>query len=213
MYDETMRTGRERITLSKVGELMRSLAEVDMAQKELAKLKSGDVLIRDGCLEPKLTFEEERFKRLFECAGGVVMLGLSKTTDMLTDSGQSLPSALRQQAPAGAWLYSPLARSSTEIEIGAVKLHPKSDYVFRLDFLKDQAGRIRETCNELASHSADPVFIGYPYGLTAAHKGALISSAERAQLVTVFKARAGKAWLKIERGMRGSDAHDVLDRT
>lgn len=213
MYDETMRTGRERVVLGKVGELVRSLAEVEVKRAALSELGEGDMIIRDGCLEPKLTLEEEMFKRLFDEAKDVVLLGLSKTTDMLTDSGQSLPGALNAQAPDGAWMYYPLAESKTDLGIGIVKLHRKSAYTFRLDFLKQHTNRIGDACNELAHHSCDPVFIGYPYGLVEAHRGAKISGAERQQLLTVFKARAGKDWQKIESGMRAADAHEVLDRT
>jgi hypothetical protein len=211
--DQTMRVGQESVALSKVCELVRSLAEVEMAKQMLGKLKEGDVLVRDGSLEPKLTQEKEAFMQLFDNSRNVALVGLSKTTDLLTDSGQSVPAALNSMAPGGAWMYHPLAMSVGLTELAAVKLNEKSTHVFRLDFLKSQSERVREVCRVLAHHSTDPVFLGYPYGLIEAHKGALISAQERTQLLTIVKARAGEQWTKIEGQLRGADAHDVLDRT
>jgi hypothetical protein len=214
-FDETLKTGNERVAVSRVGELVRSIAEIKESINVLSKLGAGDLVVRDGTLQPRLSFEAEYFKDLFSAARKreIAVAGLAKTTDLITDNGASLVAALEEMAPDGAWYYWPVVENSNSVhqaEIFLVKLHALSKYVFRAEIDKEADHEI--VLSNLAANSTDPVFLGYPYGLVEAHRSAKINFQERLQLRTMLQAKAGTSWTSIEKSVRSLDAHDVLDR-
>lgn len=206
-FDSTLRTGQEQLAIARVGDLVRSLAELKVAKNEIC-----DVVVRDGILQPKLTFEADYYKELF--GRTTALAGLAKTTDLFTDSGDSLVAVLKRMAPEASWYYWPLVENNNPehpVEICVVKLHPKSKYLFRFELSKQHSSQMQEILGALAQNSKDPTFLGYPYGLVEAHNFAKITFKEKIQLKTVFQGRAGSRWKHIESYLRGSDAHDILD--
>lgn len=216
-FDKTLATGNDLVSIKKTGELARSLSEITAATSVASALQAGDIIVMDGILEPKLTYEKEFLGRLFSKANekGILLCGLAKTTDIFADSGNSIIAALTEIAPEGSWYYYPLVQNNNPehpVEIYIVKLHDKSTYSFRFELINKQKDKVAELLSCLAGNSNDAIFLGYPYGLQLAHQFAKISKNEAGQLKTIFQSRAGKSWRKIEGLLRSSDAHDVLDR-
>ena len=164
---------------------------------ELAQ--ESDLVVLDGMLSPSFTGEEEALRALM--GKGTPVCGLSKTTRLFTETGNSAAVVLGSKAPAGCWLY------HIGEESYLTQLHPASQHVFRLD-LTAQPVRVGVSLVEQAN---DPVFPGYPYGLIDADKLARISNQEAEYLKTSFIAKAGKDLKQLKKYMHTVNAHAVLD--
>lgn len=202
--DATLRTGVHLATPSAVADAVRTFAEFSLAQELCKDLRSGDLLVRDGDLMPTQTYANQYVDELKRAAmqRGVLLCGLSKTTTVLTDAGNSAAAALQRIAPAGMWLYQPPGSL-----ISFVKLHAKSNYVFRLDTV--QAEHARVIACALASQATDPVFLGYPYGLIEADQFAQVAGNEAAKLKLQVRAHGGT---QLTAHLSALNAHDTLNR-
>lgn len=202
--DATLRTGVHLATPSAVADAVRTFAEFSLAQEVCKGLRMGDLLVRDGDLMPTQTYANQYVDELKRAAmqRGVLVCGLSKTTTVLTDAGNSAAAALQRIAPEGTWLYQPPGSL-----ISFVKLHPKSNYVFRLDTV--QAEHSRVIACALASQATDPVFLGYPYGLIEADQFAQVAGNEAAKLKLQVRAHGGT---QLTAHLSALNAHDTLNR-
>ena len=106
-FDKTLMTGNHRVNVSRICEAARKLAEIDIALKTAENLDKGDIIIMDGDLLASSTDEPEFSGKLYSKANerGVIVCGLSKTTQLFTDTGCSLVSALDKMAPKAEWYY------------------------------------------------------------------------------------------------------------
>jgi hypothetical protein len=201
--DATLRTGMHFAAPSAVADAVRTFAEFSLAQEVCAGLRAGDLLVRDGDLMPTQTYANQYVDELKRAAmqRGVLLCGLSKTTTVLTDSGNSAAAALQRIAPAGQWLYQPPGSL-----VSFVKLHAKSHYVFRLDTV--QAEHARVIACALASQATDPVFLGYPYGLIEADQFAQVPGNEAVKLRLQVRAHGGT---QLNNHLAALNAHDTLN--
>jgi len=201
-FDPVLCFGKRRAEAYAVANHVRKLLEVKMAVDWCSKLSAGDVLVRDGDLEK----DGETFSMLMKelqsvaQAKDIVVCGLSKTTTLVTNTGASAVSALRQLAPEGAWVY------YTGGALSFVKLHPKAKYIFRCDVLPHN--KLEAAWSALAANAIDPALLGYPYGLLEADKFAQVTKHELAQLRVRFAVMSKDAFKGIESAV---DAHDILD--
>jgi hypothetical protein len=215
--DPTLSSSVESVSASKVGELVRMLSEIKLAADCLDSLGSGDVIVMDGILQPKLVHQAKAMELLFSASERkeVILCSIAKTTDMVTDSGSSVAFSLSQLAPDSAWYYLPFVINNNPahpVEILMAKFHEKSRYCFRFEISKRSIDEIPFVVSALADNSSDPVFLGYPYGLQLCHQLSRISAREAEQITTLFKARLGRDWLRVEEHLRQADAHSILDR-
>jgi|FLOH01.1.fsa_nt_gi hypothetical protein len=192
--DEFLKEGRSIGKISKIGNLVRRMAEI-----QLAKKMNSDIIVLDGSLEEKS--EKEKLKELFNSKKTII--GLSKTNSIVTNKGRSLSVALDKE---GSWYYTPILEK--EYLICFAKLHPKSKYVFKIDLIN---GDFNTVCYNLSENSKDPVFIGYPYGLIDVDREARISNKEIEFLKTQFMIKLGKDWEKVKQAMTTNNAHEILD--
>jgi len=201
--DATLRTGLHLATPGAVADTVRMFAEFSLAQEVCKELRAGDVLVRDGDLMPTQTNAQQYIDELKRLATqrGVLLCGLSKTTTVLTDAGNSAAAALQRMAPAGIWLYQPLGSA-----ICFVKLHPKSGYVFRLDVLQPEHARTAACA--LVSQATDPLFLGYPYGLIEADQFAQVPGNEATRLRLQVRAHGGTS---LSSHLSALNAHDTLN--
>jgi len=228
-FDPALRTGSTRVPISRVAEVARLFAEWRYAGYIIEEeLDSGDMLIRDGTLqtmtpnESKYADETER-KALSKNA---IIIGLSKTSSLLTTTGLSLFAAIGELAESSAvagssWFYHPIVditHPEHRAEMYAVKLHPQSDYVFKLEIFKPQAkamsfGEIEASIGDIAANSCDGAFPGYPYGLLDADRFARVSYEEKESRKIQFLACAYKDGLfeRLKKCHKSSDAHDVIN--
>ena len=202
-YDPAFSFAGKRAEPASVAGHVRKLLEIRFAE-ELCNNMSKGVLVRDGDLEARGEVMEESLRLLKTNAQrkGIVILGLSKTSTLCTDSGNSALTALRTIAPEGAWYY------YSGGNIAFVKLHQGSKYVFRCDIFPHDRDYLPVAWSALAANSADPSFLGYPYGLIDADKFAQVTKDETEQLRARFAVQSKEIFKSLESAL---DAHDLLN--
>ena len=149
------------------------------------ELENEDVLVRDGSLQTTVTKESKYANEAYETAlqKKVYFTALSKTSVLFTETGQPLFSAIHTLSENSfmkdhPWYYYPIVtitQPDHQAEMLAVKLHSKSEYVFRFEILKDQVnknnfGDAGMIVSSLAANSEDIEFPGYPFGLIDADR-------------------------------------------
>ncbi|MBW2976762.1 DNA double-strand break repair nuclease NurA [Candidatus Woesearchaeota archaeon] len=214
--DETIKQGIARVSISNMSNLIRRFSELKTALDIMDLLDSRDIIILDGSLQCTFTNEKKYFDELYKKAieKNIIICGLSKTTTLMTDKGNSIASALNKFNFKGRWLYSPVAEiktSSHKAEMSFVKLHEKSGHIFRFEIYKEQKQCLRDVISMIAENCKDPVFIGYPYALIEADRNARISDKEKGMMLMFFSAKFGKDWEKIKESLSNIDAHEILD--
>ncbi|MBI4145830.1 hypothetical protein HY489_00665 [Candidatus Woesearchaeota archaeon] len=196
--------GGHRAEPSAVVGNVRKVLEFRLAAELCEHLPAGSVLVRDGDLEASGQLQESARSALVSAgqSHGVVVLGVSKTSTLCTDSGNSALVAVQRLAPSGRWGF--YAGGS----VGFVKLHPSSRYVFRCDVLQHDRERLDAAFGSLAANSRDPAFLGYPFGLVDADKFAQVTKEESASLRVRFAVLSKNAFVAAQHAV---DAHDVLN--
>lgn len=215
-FDDSISKGKHRADISEIGSACRKLFEIRKAIELVDELKENDVIALDRDLKASLTGEKDLLDELYEKAyqKKVIVCGLTKTTRMFTETGDSAVAFINSIAPEGEWFYWPLAEIKNEnhkAEIFFVKLHKKSRYVFRFEIFNKQKDKIMKVMNLLKNNSCDPVFLGYPYGLVLADKLARVSNKESEYYKVMLMSKSGKNKEKIFNYMKSVDAHSVLD--
>lgn len=215
LYDKTLSTGAHAVKPETIGDTVRKFMELLVAKKLCAKIHSG-IIVLDTTLEATVTGEKKIFDRLYSDAekNGVAVCALSKTTNLLTESGNSVLAVLQAMSPKTSWSYHPLARITSEdhkADIYLVKLHEKSKYVFRLDIYNKSISNADEIISLLSLNSKDAVFLGYPYGLIEADKRARVTNREIEVEKTKLFVKLGKDFEKMRSYLNTKNAHDILD--
>jgi len=175
--DKRIAEGNQRPDLARVASIARRFAEWEMAT-EIVKneLSKGDILVIDGSLQEAFQKETKYTDELHGLckSKGVILCGLSKTSRLYTDSGASLLGAIKQishQVKFDRWFIKIGTQKKDDRGlILVVKLHPNSEFVFRLEILRSQLEKmtkdeLNSVLSTLASNSSDLSMIGYPYGL------------------------------------------------
>lgn len=194
--DATIRNGSERADISRVGSVARRFAELAAAAEAATE---ADHVVLDGNLEQTFTKEENCLSKLpSNCCA------LAKTANIFTKKGRTATAVLNNIGPETAWQYPITVIDRRRISL--VKLYPKTDYVFRFETFGNE-----DILPILASHSNDPVFLGYPYPLIWTDKCARISNQETAVLRTQFMVKLGKNITKVRKYLNAANAHEVLD--
>jgi len=222
--------GRTAVILasSPVASLARRLAEIKLATAVVAnELDCGDVLVMDGSLHTEFGIEQERADCLYDMAvqKGVIVCGLVKATRLITESGDPLLARvadIAKQTNYDMWhvkitdqLY-----SGSRGFILAVKLHPNSRFVFRLEILREQfldmsADEQNVLLGGLALNSGDAAMPGYPYGASVADKYAQVRTQDAAMYRRYFASRLSgdDRWRGVLReGSASIMAHDMLNK-
>lgn len=215
-FDETLAKGKHRVSASEVVLACRKISELRTAIKLVGELESGDVIVLDRDLEASITGEKELLDELYEKAEAknVVICGISKTTRLFTDTGDSASAAVASIAPEGTWAYCSVAEINNEkhrAELCFIKLHAKSKYIFRFEIYKNQKEKLDLVLSLLKRNAKDPVFLGYPYGLIEADKFARVSNNESEYYRIMLMSKAGKDSSKIMDYIKSVDAHSILD--
>ncbi len=202
-YDPAFSFAGKRAEPASVANHVRKLLELKFAEELCNSMEKG-VIVRDGDLEARGEVMEESLRLLRTTAQrkGIIVLGLSKTSTLCTDSGNSALVALRTIAPEGAWYY------YAGGNVAFVKLHPASEYVFRCDVFPHDRAELPSAWSALAANAADPSFLGYPYGLIDADKFAQVTKDETLQLRARFAVQSKELFRSIEAAV---DAHDILN--
>lgn len=229
-FDPSLMTGKFRVPISRVAETARRFAEWKLAGLiSEYELDEKDIVVRDGTLQTSVTNESMYSNEALRQAikHDVVFLGLAKTSGLFTSTGFPLFAAIAELAEESAyendaWYYNPIVditHPDHRAEMYAVKLHRNSEYVFRLEILKDQAkmmekNEIEKCICSLAECSKDPSFPGYPYGLIDADRFARVSGIEVCGQNLQFLSFAGSSGVlkRLKKCLKTSDAHELLNK-
>lgn len=189
--DQTIKTGLERASISKISNMARRFAELSLAEKIVGGKAPIDFVILDGTLDKTFKNEEKYLSKLKEnvCA-------LAKTSSLFTTSGNSPVILLNKIGLSNCWSYYINKKSFF------VKLHEKAKHVFRFEGNK-------EVLPLLIQNSNDALFLGYPYGLIFADKFARVSNEEKNSLKTSFLLRSENK--EIVSYLNSTNAHEILD--
>jgi len=215
--DETIKQGITRASISNVSNVIRRFSEIKTASIVARLLEKDDIIVLDGSLQCTFTNEKKYFEELYKKAmeKNIIICGLSKTTTLMTDRGNSIANALNKFNIQGKWIYYPIVEIKSnehKADMAFVKLHEKSKYVFRLEIYKEQKQHINDVINLISNNCKDAVFVGYPYGLIEADRNARISNQEKDMMLTFFSTKLGKDWEKVKESLTSIDAHKILDR-
>jgi len=198
--------------ISLAGELMRRIAEIELAK--YTDLQEGDTIVLDGTLEAKAACE---YRALFEMLGKnhekkLLVMGLCKTSSLLTKHGKSLSTALFVMGPNTIWHYKigDISQKMHQSKLFYVRLHVNSRHAFRLEIspfaeLLDMGKAV----GFLAYNSKDLSFPGYPYGLIKADILARINEKEK-QTVRA-RVLASISSKELQASLGSQDAHELLD--
>ncbi|MBI2661476.1 hypothetical protein HYX09_04410 [Candidatus Woesearchaeota archaeon] len=213
--DRNLMAGSHRADIAKITDVMRRLAELNMAEEVVKNLDKDDILIMDGLLECDLQEEREAMQRIYDEGAdrNVIISSISKTDTIFSDDGGSLPSVLAKNAPFGTWYYHPVAEILSEAHQAGIflaKLHAHSKHIFRIEMYKGQHPDLDMFFRLLANNSKDPVFLGYPYGMIEADRLARVGGNEAGMLKNSVAARLGRMDLASLTSSR--NAHEILDK-
>lgn len=214
--DETIKQGISRASISNISNVIRRFSELKTAIGVNDNLDKNDIIVLDGSLQCTFTNEKKYFEELYKKANekSIIICGLSKTTTLMTDKGNSIANALNKFNVSEKWIYYPVVEinsSNHQASMSFVKLHEKSRYIFRFEIYKEQKEKINDVISLISNNCKDSVFIGYPYGLIEADRNARVSMQEKDMILTIFSTKFGKDWEKIKESLSNVDAHEILD--
>lgn len=198
--DESLRNGLEKASCSRIINVIRKYAELDLASKNSA------LTIIDGTLEARYPGEDKYIGQL-----GDNVFALSKSCSLTTNTGCPITKRLYDMHD-GAWHYYPIVQNDNkkhDADIYFIKLNDHSKHVFRFEAKKDVDAS--SVIQALAANSTDPVFLGYPYGLIDVDSIARISKQENMMMQTKFSVLLGKDWNEFSKSLNSMNAHDILD--
>lgn len=178
-------------------------------------LDEGDIVIRDGVLQISEEKEKKYAKRAYQTVeeNKVNLVGLSKTSSLLTTKGYPLiaaVSSLARESDKNRWYYHPITENSNpdhKGDIHIVKYHPSSNYAFRTEFYRGQDTPVKDILGTLSAQACDPTFLGYPYCLVDADKKARVTDEEIEYLRNMGKDKMKKT---VKDKINTLNAHDRL---
>jgi len=198
--------------------IIRSCAELDSA----THVSNCSIVVLDGSFDSDkyCTPYFEKLKQ--KCISSqIVLLGLSKTSGIVTNKGRSVSFVLSELSKtrsnhalnntSNMWLYSQKIIQEG-FETCFVKLHPKSEHVLRVDFLSEQKEFLHNSLENISVNCSDPTFFGYPFGLIMADDFARVSKQDISELKAEALVKLGKHSEIVEEASKSSDAHSILDK-
>ncbi len=212
--DRTLMLGMNRAGIGTAANAVRRFAELKLA-KYVSDEKISDAIVLDGSLQATLTGESIYLSELYGSCGrnNIALSALSKTSSLFTDNGNLLGAVLDRISTLPVWFYHPIVKITSpahKAEMYFAKFHNKSGHVFRFEMFNGQKTKAEEIINNLAANSADPIFIGYPYGLVEADRIARVSNREKESLKTMFLVKLKNK--DLEKHLNSANAHEILDR-
>jgi len=195
-------SSKQNLDIGEVVNIVMKCVEIKIATEAIEHLDAGDIIVRDGDLKQINKYEKAYFTALFQIAdnNNITITALAKTSDLLTDKGDSFSATLSKNQPYPTWFY------TIDDQTYFTKLNPKSRFIFKF---QTHTGHT-DILSSLAENSKDPVFIGYPYGLIEADKFARVSNRETEIARIKFLTKTKNKEL-LENYQNALSAHDVLD--
>lgn len=214
-YDSSLALNGNRASPQKISGIARKISEIIFA-KQICEDNRDSVIVLDGILLANIKVLKESFDGLYSVAktNNNVVCSLAKTSNLVTRNGKSLLVVINNLSNNPIWSYK-IAESlipEHNVDFYLVKLHGRSNYIFRFEIGKEWTSEIDLVLSLLKNNSVDPVFLGYPYGLVVADDMARVSDKDVEYYRTMLLSKAGKDAKEIISLMKDSDAHSVLDK-
>ncbi len=215
-FDETIRQGKHRISISSIGNVIRRFTELETAKEIINELNKDDIILIDGDLKASITNEINYLDKLYQKAieKNITIAAISKTSELFTEKGNALIPILNEISPEKEWYYYPLVEiinKAHKVDVITTKLNKNSRHIFKLEIFNQIKYNKDEILTLLKNNSKDPIFLGYPYGLIEADKFARISNKEKDYLKTIFLTKLGKDNEKIAHYLNTLNTHNILD--
>lgn len=223
-FDKTMTSGPVRADISRVAMVAREFAEWKMIEL-IAQGEDADIIVRDGSLQTIKT-NESKYANAAAAACAqkkIALCGVSKTSTLLTTTGAALLPTIKNIADNNgfadkSWFYENIVEINHpdhDAEMFVAKLHPASDYVFRVEISKKslEHAKAADVISALAVNATDLSFPGYPYGLINSDMMGRVPNdeADYNRIKTMAAASAKGALKVLDAGLKARSAHDVLD--
>jgi hypothetical protein len=214
--DESICVGNNRATPSKIVEVIRRLLELKTVESLIEILDQGDIVIIDGSLEAKTAHESLILEGIYNLSKSseITISGLAKTSRWFTNKGNNLLPLLSYISPKNIWYYHPVVDikdNNYNAEVYFIKLHNRSDYIFRFEVHNGINHDIKLILGLLARNSIDPSFLGYPYGLIDADRFARVSYKEKQIIEARLLAKSSKSFKELRKHFNSVNAHNILD--
>jgi len=215
-FDESLRQGNHRISISQIGNAIRRFLELETAKNITEELQNKDIILIDGDLKASITDETEYLDQLYQKAikKNITIAAISKTSELFTEKGNAIIPVLNEIAPNNEWYYHPLVEINNpahKADLLITKLHKSSRYVFKLEIFKETNKDTNQILSTIKNNSKDPVFLGYPYGLIEADQFARVTNNEKDYIKTMFLTKVGKDNKKIAHYLNTLNTHNILD--
>lgn len=215
-FDETIREGKHRISISQIGNAIRRFIELETAKTIIKELNNNDIILTDGDLKASITNEIDYLNKLYQKAieKNIIICALSKTSELFTEKGNALIPILNKISPNNEWYYYPLVEISNKVhkvDMYIIKLNKNAKYIFKFEIFNEIKYEIEQILSIIKNNSKDPIFLGYPYGLIEADKSARITNKEKEYLKTIFLTKLGKNNQKIAQYLNIQNTHNILD--
>jgi hypothetical protein len=212
--DEKIVEGGRRAGISKVGGIIRRIAELRLAENAVEAGKA-DIIVLDGTLESTLG-ENDYLDKLYENAliKNTIVCAVAKTANLFTDKGKDALAYVSRIGGYGMWGCNDIVdiiSNGHKADISIIKLNSRSRHCFRFEVFKSQKYHNKEIFGCLADNCVDFSFPGYPYGLIVADRFARVSNKEKEYLKSLFMAKAGKNMAELAEEIASNDTHSVLD--
>lgn len=185
--------------------IMRRCMELQLAA-ELGQRYRPELIVLDGTLQAEHAAEKGLLEQLAQLP---CIIGVSKTSALVTETGMPVSIALQRMTALPSWYYVPIAENHATV-IGMARFHPKARHCFRIDLFQGQKGQWDNALSALKSMSNDAVFPGYPYGLILVDALARISEQEKEMLLAQLQVQP--QWKGLLPMLAAMDAHEILDR-
>ncbi len=173
---------------------------------ELATQHKPDLVVLDGTLQAEHDGEKILLAQLEQLP---CVVAFSKTSGLLTETGNPLGITLQRMTSQRVWWYVPVAQNAATC-ICMARLNELSLHCFRIDLFNAQKEQWSSALASLKAMSNDAAFPGYPYGLILVDSLARIANQEKEMLLA--RLQAAKEWKDLLPMLATTDAHDRLDQ-
>ena len=197
------------ILLVKISQIIRKIAELSLAHKK--SMDEDTIIILDGSLHAQLELEKTYLEKLQSNR----VVGVSKTTSILTNTFRPVTTALLQLQPSQtSWviphILTPVDIKKAVAYISFAKLHANAKNIFRIDtFTKSD---IVSLLSNVMSVCDDSSFIGYPYPLIKADDAARVTTQEVSYFQQQFFSQFDElTYAELKQRERSLSAHEILD--
>jgi hypothetical protein len=213
--------------LDRLSTYYRELQEYIALSEAISEAETGDLVLLDGDFAYWMDPFREVLKVIFNKAEDkdVDLLAISKSSTFSWGKGFSKPFVLHTGYVGSKIIsnypwYIELSGKNIKPEPRGklwkgktyiIKLHPNSEFVFRLDAPPHVAGRIDRALGHLFGYSSSSECLGYPHALFRAHRDISITDLERVHLNNLLLDELISKGIN-DKNIRGSlDYHTILE--